>query len=106
VEPGGPGFEGDWAWTPPSGGREPGESEEETAARELREEAGLHLPLRRVPFGSTTVALFVAEAPPGDDVVLDADHDEHEWVSLHEACARCRPAGVADCVRAAAEAIG
>src|SRR5215469_18151217 len=36
----GPGYEGDWAWTPPSGSRQPGESVLPGAIRELAEETG------------------------------------------------------------------
>ena len=42
----GPDFEGDWAWTPPSGARQPGETIEECARRELWEEAGLRVDAR------------------------------------------------------------
>jgi 8-oxo-dGTP pyrophosphatase MutT (NUDIX family) len=38
--PGGPDFAGDWAWTPPGEARLPGESIDQTARRELREETG------------------------------------------------------------------
>src|ERR1700722_21017802 len=37
----GPDYEGDWAWTPPSGSRQPGESVLAAARRELTEETGL-----------------------------------------------------------------
>src|ERR671930_175254 len=45
LAPGGPGFEGDWAWTPPAGARQPGEPPDAAAARELNEEIGLALSL-------------------------------------------------------------
>src|ERR1700734_4096021 len=37
----GPDYAGDWAWTPPSGSRKPGEALAACAARELEEETGL-----------------------------------------------------------------
>lgn len=63
LAPGGPGFEGEWAWTPPSGARQPGEEPDEAAARELLEEIGLALPLTPLPGRSATedVALYAAE---------------------------------------------
>jgi 8-oxo-dGTP pyrophosphatase MutT (NUDIX family) len=69
LAPGGPGFEGDWAWTPPSGARLPGEPPDEAAKRELLEETGLRLPLDRLrgawaPSGD--VALYVGEAMAED----------------------------------------
>jgi 8-oxo-dGTP pyrophosphatase MutT (NUDIX family) len=39
----GPAYEGDWAWGPPGGAREAGESVDECARRELLEETGLAL---------------------------------------------------------------
>ena len=45
-------FEGDWAWTPPSGARYPAESIKACAARELVEETGLALKLSATGFGT------------------------------------------------------
>jgi 8-oxo-dGTP pyrophosphatase MutT (NUDIX family) len=102
LAPGGPGFEGDWAWTPPSGARQPGESPDAAAVRELREETGLAPPLASVRAApSPDVALYVAEAGIGAGIVLDAEHDRYAWVSLAEAVARCFPGDVAACVAAA-----
>lgn len=42
----GPGYEGDWAWTPPSGSRQPGEPVLAAAPRELAEETGLQAAAR------------------------------------------------------------
>jgi DNA repair protein RecN (Recombination protein N) len=64
----GPDFAGDWAWTPPSGARQPGP--DAAAARELPEETGLDLPLTQVESANPDAALYVAEAPSDAGVVL------------------------------------
>ena len=96
LAPGGPGFEGDWAWTPPAGARQPGEPPDAAAARELNEEIGLALPLTPLPdvSASEDVALYIAEAAPDADVVLDQEHDEFAWLSLAKAVPRCLPSVV------------
>ena len=91
---GGPEFEGDWAWTPPSGARVPGEALEDTARRELLEEAALDLPLEPSDLGSDDWAVFVAEAPAGALVALDDEHDRFVWLPAAEAAAKCRPPSV------------
>jgi predicted metal-dependent hydrolase/8-oxo-dGTP pyrophosphatase MutT (NUDIX family) len=97
---GGPEYEGDWAWTPPSGSRQPGETPDEAARRELREETGLTLPITRTDLGREQWAVYVAEAPPGAEVVLDAEHDRAAWVSLEEAVRICLPPMVGASIRA------
>jgi 8-oxo-dGTP pyrophosphatase MutT (NUDIX family) len=97
LAPGGADYEGEWAWTPPSGARQPGEAPDAAAARELQEEIGLTLPLTPVPdaTASEDVALYVAQAPPNAQVVLDYEHDRFLWLSLEEALPKCLPPPVA-----------
>ena len=97
LAPGGAGYEGEWAWTPPSGARQPGEEPEAAARRELEEEIGLALPLSPLPdaTASEDVALYVAQAPPNAEVVLDDEHDRFLWLPLEEALPKCLPPVVA-----------
>jgi 8-oxo-dGTP pyrophosphatase MutT (NUDIX family) len=101
----GPDFAGDWAWTPPSGARQPDEDVRAAAARELCEETGLELPFVQVESPAPEVAYFLAEAPPGAEVVLDAEHDAHRWLPLEAAAELCLPGVVADGLRRAAAAL-
>lgn len=99
---GGPANEGDWAWTPPSGSRLPGEPVLPAARRELAEETGLQsVQLRPVDLRGVW-AVFAVDVPYGTQARLDAEHDRYEWVSLPEALGRCKPDAVADGLRAAA----
>ncbi|MEV6967712.1 GNAT family N-acetyltransferase [Hamadaea sp. NPDC051192] len=93
----GPDYEGDWAWTSPSGARHPGEPVLTGAARELAEEAGLQgLDLRPVDL-SGGWAVFAAEVDPAAAVVMiDPEHDRFEWLSRDAALARLAPESVAD----------
>lgn len=103
----GPEYEGDWAWTPPSGARHPGEPIDGCAARELFEEAGLRADIRMVSAATAEWAVFVAEVPADALFTLhDVEHDRFEWVWIDEALARCKPRTVADGVALAARSIG
>jgi 8-oxo-dGTP pyrophosphatase MutT (NUDIX family) len=103
---------GDWAWTPPSGARKPGEAVAACASRELAEETGLERDPRPVMTGETDWAetdwaVFALEVPWGTAVRLDGtEHDRLEWVTYAEASLRCRPAMVAASFRAACAASG
>ena len=100
----GPEYEGDWAWSPPAGARLPGETLEECARRELLEETGLELELEQTRCGTDDWLVYVAKALRDVEVEISSEHDRFEWLSLGEACARCRPAVVAsglDCAAAA-----
>ncbi|HLX32224.1 MAG TPA: NUDIX domain-containing protein [Gaiellaceae bacterium] len=98
----GPDFGGEWAWTPPSGARQPGEPPDWAAARELQEETGLELPLRGIDSVNPDVALYLAEAQPDAAIVLDPEHDAFRWLPLAAAAELCLPATVADGLRHAA----
>jgi len=87
-------YAGDWAWTPPSGARLPDEPIDACAARELREETGLKLPLVPTSCGTAEWPVYLAEVPPDAGVVLDAEHDRFEWVPVEQAGRRCLPAQV------------
>jgi len=84
-------YEGDWAWTSPSGARLPGEPVDECARRELAEEAGLALPLRPTACGTAEWRLYVAEAPMEAPVALDMEHDRFAWLRPEGALPRVHP---------------
>jgi 8-oxo-dGTP pyrophosphatase MutT (NUDIX family) len=99
----GPGYAGDWAWTPPSGSRLPGEPVLAAAQRELAEETGLRVDaadLRALDL-SGAWAHFGLDVPASAQPRLDAEHDRFEWLPAVAAIARCQPAVVADGVRLA-----
>jgi 8-oxo-dGTP pyrophosphatase MutT (NUDIX family) len=102
----GPAHEGDWAWTPPAGSRQPGEPVLAAALRELAEETGLRAgpaDLRVIDL-SGAWGLFALDVPAGTAIRLDAEHDRFEWLSLAVAVARCQPEPVAAGLRQAAAA--
>jgi ADP-ribose pyrophosphatase YjhB (NUDIX family) len=87
----GPEFEGDWAWSTPGGGLEPGESPAAAAERELLEETGLSLELVATDCGPATTVVFSAHATADAAVVLSPEHDRFEWLTAGEARVRCLP---------------
>ncbi len=92
----GPGYEGDWAWTPPSGSRLPAEPVLAAALRELAEESGLVAAasdLRALDL-SGPWAHFRLDVPDSARPRLDAEHDRFEWLAAGPAIARCQPAVV------------
>lgn len=99
----GPDYEGDWAWTPPSGARLPNEPVDECARRELWEETGLTLPVQATGLGLEGWAKYYVQAAPDQAVtLLDVEHDRFEWVTLEVALARCLPQVVRQSVEAVA----
>jgi len=87
----------DGSWVFPKGTPTHGESLEETAVREVREETGLDVRILR-PLGEMTysfaaagdrvhkvVHFFLMEATGGDPSLHDAEYDEVRWVTVPEA---------------------
>jgi NUDIX domain len=73
-------YDGDWAWTPPSGSRKPGEEVTASAIRELREETELQERPRAVVASDVDWAVFALEIPWGTPVAMDGtEHDRLEW---------------------------
>ena len=102
----GPDYEGDWAWTPPGGARQPGEEIDSCAARELLEEAGIVTTPMRTSFGDEDCVVYVAGINRNIRVVLnDTEHDRFNWVSLDEARRRCHPDKVATAIARVAQSL-
>lgn len=87
----------DWplAWEFPAGSVLAGETSADGAARELAEEAGVHViaaqlaPVGRVREASALFDLYVARVPGSPELVLDElEVCESEWVTLEEAFRR------------------
>ena len=91
-------------WHCVAGGLEEGESYEEAAVRELREETGLDTVLKDLgrpydyvvdeseshsaPAGAGIhVECFLADAPPGWEPTLDWEHDDYRWCRADDAVA-------------------
>src|SRR4051812_33640184 len=86
-----PDFAEDWAWGPPSGGRHPDEPIDYCAIRELFEETGLQLPVRKTNAGSAEWVVYLAEAPHGARVELSSEHDQYQWLPLEQALMHATP---------------
>ena len=87
----------DGSWVFPKGTPTTGESLEQTALREVREETGLDVRILR-PLGEMTysfaasgervhkiVHFFLMEATGGDPSLHDAEYDEVRWVTVLDA---------------------
>jgi 8-oxo-dGTP pyrophosphatase MutT (NUDIX family) len=107
VHHGGADREGDWAWTPPTGSRKPGELLSACVARELREEIGLRASPCPVVTEDVNWAVFALDVPWGTEVVVDGEeHDRFEWVTFAEAQRLCQPAELVASFLTACEASG
>lgn len=92
----GPDYEGDWAWTPPAGARQPGEAVYPAALRELEEEAGMTgLAPWAVDLSGDWAIFAVDVAAEAQVRLVDPEHDRFAWVPAADARASIRPAQVA-----------
>ncbi|WP_116947226.1 NUDIX domain-containing protein [Jiangella endophytica] len=93
-------LDGEWAWVPPGGVRQPGEKIADCAARELREETGIVAEPAPVRVDeSDEVGIYRLEVPWGTSVRLSAEHTASEWVPVERVADRCKPADLLDTVR-------
>ena len=71
-------------WGLPKGTPDPGESREETALREVREETGLEVEIER--FIHKTVLYYLMSSVGGDISLHDHEFDEVRWLPADRAC--------------------
>ena len=105
-------------WQPVTGRRQPGESAEAAAQRELEEETDARLAVRslsyrhsfafgdEVPPALFEEEAFAAEWPVGLEVQPGPEHEAAEWVNVEEALSRLRFAGLKRAVRRAVSTAG
>jgi len=78
-----------YVWTFPKGRPDPGESPEQAALREVKEETGYSaVIIRKLPGsfrGRTSVAEFFLMSPRGEPAAFDKETSAIQWVSLKEA---------------------
>jgi 8-oxo-dGTP pyrophosphatase MutT (NUDIX family) len=112
-------------WSIVAGGLEPDETSWHAAVRELREETGLEVQVRKLAISLSysllddppairaryapgiervTVHAFVADAPEGWEPTLDAEHDLYRWCDLDEALELMAYETTRDALRAGAAA--
>lgn len=112
------GFLRDDTWTLPKGTPTSGESVEETAMREVREETGIQARIvgdlgsiqysfaRRGVRFNKEVRHFLMEATGGDVTLHDAEYDEARWFTVAEALRRLAYVNETEVVRRAQPLIG
>lgn len=91
--------EGDGAWSMPAGSCDDHRKLRDCAAEALHAQTGLVLALSPVE-APVEFPVFSARADADAVVSLGPDYDDHAWVSVDDALARCRPARVAETYRA------
>ena len=112
------GYRRDDTWTLPKGTPKEGETVEETALREVREETGIQARIvgdlgsiqysfgRRGVRYDKEVRHFLMEATGGDVSLHDAEYDEARWFELMEATRRLTYVNETEVVRRAETLIG
>jgi mutator protein MutT len=85
-------------WDLPGGKCEPGEAMDAALAREVAEETGLHVRLKRLvgtaqaELDDRVVAYLITEAETvGGELRLSSEHDEYEWRAPHKLAERTFP---------------